>query len=438
MNVENILGIPKDELKFHCPGDAPSDRFDPRFKILRVERRGLREWTSFEEDPVYLDKFKKLPTSYSSTWKPIVFPWNRYLGSETNMIDLLKSTLMLRLNIALDIVSPGTSVIGTLKHFRSYGTDDNRLEGGPEVHIGPDLPVLSGDLTTPAPPDLRDLEARIVTFGEVKVKDMDVTKKRAKFLPGTFCYESWLAQAVQCCIDLNISLGWVQTNREVVLFHLSKIRDHQSYNEAITTRSSNLQSSHLESLPSDVTEEPEHSSPMVRQRQDWLNFHDGDAGIPFITDSILENMRRLAPMRSSNRDLRSPTTSLNRTALPSSPLGVERTRQTTPEEPTSSQQSVDVPPTPCPPPRAAPGNPSAGDFAFTPSQIGTRSPSDWSDDIRAEDPTHVFIKSYSLEDEDVGKRLFELIMLAKRAADLEVLQIGPWKLSHSALDNLEA
>jgi len=435
MDVENILVIRKDELDFYYPNDAPSNRFDPRFKTLRVERRGLRKWSSFEEDPAYLDKFKKLPTGYPSNWKPTAFPWTRYLGSETNMVDLLKSTLILRLNIALDIVSPGTSVIGTPKHFRSYGTDDNRLEGGPEVHVGPDMFVVGGDPTTP--PNLGDLEARIVAFGEAKVKHADLTKNATEFLPGTVgCHESWLAQAVQCCIDLNIPLGWVQTNFEVVLFQLSRTRNPQSQSHAMTTRSSNLQSSHSVSLLSDVTEEPEYTSPLGRETHDWLDFYDGDFEIPFINDSI-EHMRHLTPVRSPNCGPRSPMTPLNRTASRYSPFGQKRIRETTPEEPASSQESAHVPPTPCPPPRTAPGNSYAGDFLSSPLRVKTISPSDFSEDIRAEDASHIFIKAYPLDDPNVGKRLFELIMLAKRAADLNVLRIGPWKLSHSALDALE-
>jgi hypothetical protein len=430
MDVENTLDIPKDELRFYYPSDAPPDKIDPRFKTLRLERRGLRTWSSFEEDPAYLEKFKKLPAGYSSNWKPTVFPWTRYLGSETNMVDLFKSTLILRLNIALNVVSPSISVIGTPKHFRSYGTDDNRLEGGPEVRIGPDLLVVDGDPTTP--PSLGDLEARIVVIGEAKVKNVDLTKNKLDFLPQTLgCYESWLAQAVQCCIDLNIPLGWVQTNHEVVLFHLARTGSPHSQNYAMTTRSSNPQLSHFVSLGSDVTEEPEHSSPVARQVHHWVNFDDGDYEIPFINEPS-------APMSGWNHDHRSPTTHLNHTALRYSPFGRKRVRETTPEESSSSQESNCAPPTPCPPPRVAPGDSGLGDVFPSTSRMGTLSPSNFSEDIRAEDPTHVFVKSYPLEDPDVGKRLYELIMLAKRAADLKVLQIGPWKLSHSALDALGA
>lgn len=42
-----------------------------------------------------------------------------------------------------------------------------------------------------------------------------------------------------------------------------------------------------------------------------------------------------------------------------------------------------------------------------------------------------------LTNKRVGKVLLALIMLAKRAKDQNALGIGPWKLVHSALDNLK-
>ncbi|KID95155.1 hypothetical protein MAJ_08886, partial [Metarhizium majus ARSEF 297] len=171
MDVEQMLDIPQGEIAFLYPNDAPVDRFDRRFTTLRVPRRGLREWSSFEEDPAFIQKFMKLSTGYPTDWKPSVFPWTRYIASQTNMVDFLKSTLMLRLNIGLDTISPGMSVIGTAKHFNSYGTDDNRIEGAPEVHIGPDLTVFDGDIANP--PDLQQLQEYLLTIGDAKVKHLN-------------------------------------------------------------------------------------------------------------------------------------------------------------------------------------------------------------------------------------------------------------------------
>ncbi|KAI1502220.1 hypothetical protein F5X99DRAFT_380241 [Biscogniauxia marginata] len=432
MDVEHVLDIPRGELAFLYPSDAPADRFDSRFKALRVERRGLREWDSFEENPAYLQKFMKRPTGHPTSWRPSIFPWTRYAGSETNVVDLLKSSLILRLNIALDTIFSGVSIIGTPKHFPSYGTDDNRFEGGPEVHIGPDLPVLDGDARFS--PALQELQNKVITFGDAKVKNPGLTRDKSRLLPGTLgCYESWLAQAVQCCIDLDIPICWLQTNIEVVFIHLSRSHDYMFQNDNVTTRSSRGVSFKLEALPSDATQEPEYSSPPVRQTHDWLNFNDGDAEVPLISKSDLQKQQCATPMGSSYQNVPSSPTPLQ-----SSPLDRKRARETTPEELNSSQQTVYPPPTPSPDPRTTHDNVSVGDFPFSSSQIGTISPSIFHSDIRAEDVSHVFIKSYPLNDRDVGKRLLELIMLAKRARDLGVLKINPWKLSHSALDALKA
>ncbi|KAI1145558.1 hypothetical protein F4825DRAFT_473866 [Nemania diffusa] len=415
MDLETILNVPEGELYFYYPSDMSSNRFDPRFRKLRVERRGLRKWTSFEENPAYLDQFKQLQTNYPLNWKPVVFPWNRYVGSETNMVDLLKLTLMLRLNIALNIIFPGVSIIGTPTYFHSYGNDDNRAEGGPEVLIAPDLLVFSDPNIASAPPALRELEAKIVTFSEAKVNhDTRPLKSKKYTLPGTVgCYESWLAQAVQCSLDLNVSLGW----------------NYHSQSHTVVTRSSNIQHSSPAYLPSDRVEEPDHSSPPVRTEDDWVCYEMGDAEVPLLAGSIYEDTRHLSPIRRLDLDSRPPVRSLALMIAEGSPQRRKQVRRATPEVSHSSQETTSGPSTPCPQP---PDDMSNEDFGRSPS------PSSFTEDIRAEDPSHVFIKSYSLQDEDIGMRLFEFIILAKRAADLGVLGIGPWKLSHSALDALGA
>ncbi|KAK2616276.1 hypothetical protein QQS21_000710 [Conoideocrella luteorostrata] len=440
MDVEQILNIPGGEIAFLYPSDAPVDRIDRRFTTLRVPRRGLREWSSFEEDPIYLREFMKLPTCCPAGWKPPVVRWTRYLASETNMVDFLKSTLMLRLNIALNAISPGLSIIGTSKHFNSYGADDNRIEGAPEVHIGPDLPVVDGDLASP--PDIADLQYHTLTFGDAKVKHLTRSRDRAKILPGTIgCYESWLAQAVQCCIDLDISVGWVQTNLEVVMFHLVRCEDTASQKSSVTTRSSrNLFLSKLETLPSDDTQEPDFSSPLAREAHDWLNFKNGDEEIPFINCNDVINQEWATPKLSSRITLPSPITPLRVAELSSSPLGAKRQRDCSLEgrrDSRDQRQTSHLSP-PSMEPSTRPDEPGVVEFPSSSSQIGTVSPSVYDADLRAEDVSHVLILSCPLTDKDVGRRLLELIMLAKRAKDSGALGIGPWKLSHSALDNLKA
>ncbi|KAH9907251.1 hypothetical protein F4778DRAFT_721181 [Xylariomycetidae sp. FL2044] len=409
MNVGDLLVIPEHELVFLHPDDAPHDRIDTRFARLRVERRGLRRWDSFEECSEYVGSLLGGLTKCPTGWRPLIVPWARYAGSETNVADLLKSTLILRLSLALDAISSGTmSIVSTPKHFPSYGTDDNRTDGDFETLIGPDLVVLDGNLN--ALPELKDLQRQLLAFAEIKVKNPCVTAKESRILPGTIaCYESWLAQAVQSCLDLDISLGWVQTNTEVVLFHVCKANKPVESRAPVTRSSSRPHAP--ECLPSDATEETEWSSPIIRQADDWLNFDDGDVEIPLISTRFGGQLPAAADQGSIS-SLSTPVKQLPQTPenVPVSRSSVKRVRHTTPEPASSSQLST-YPPTPCPDPAATPVGRRGGSLLSSP----------WGEDQRDGDASHVLITSYSLEDADVGKRLFELILLARRAKSHNVL-----------------
>lgn len=60
-------------------------------------------------------------------------------------------------------------------------------------------------------------------------------------------------------------------------------------------------------------------------------------------------------------------------------------------------------------------------------------------DHRGDDSTYVLVRPYQIENnEEVGKQLFEHIMLVQRAKDFGLQEMGHFKHSHSALDKLEA
>ncbi|KAI5863868.1 hypothetical protein GGS23DRAFT_565773 [Durotheca rogersii] len=134
-------------------------------------------------------------------------------------------------------------------------------------------------------------------------------------------------------------------------------------------------------------------------------------------------------------DLVSPTTPRLQIDSQPPPLPRKRAREATSEEPTSSQQSAHASLTPSPNPQIA-SDSISGQYQFSFSRVRSASPSDFGEDLCAEDVSHVLIKARPLSDENVSERLLELIVLAKRAKDLDVLKIGPWKLSHSALSVL--
>ncbi|KAF2972908.1 hypothetical protein GQX73_g531 [Xylaria multiplex] len=151
-------------------------------------------------------------------WQPYIDEWGRYASTELNVVDLLKATLILRLRIALQAAAPGMSIIGTPKHFKSYWGHANAPEGSPETRIGPDLIVLDGD--GGSIPEREELDKYIVTVGDIKVSHPVLNQDEESFLPGTNCYESWLVQPSQCCMDLDIPFGFLLTNYEIVFFHL--------------------------------------------------------------------------------------------------------------------------------------------------------------------------------------------------------------------------
>ncbi|KID94205.1 hypothetical protein MAJ_09819, partial [Metarhizium majus ARSEF 297] len=147
MDIQQVLKIPKGELAFNSPKDVPKDRHDWRYGTLRSDlgHRGLRYWQSFEEKPTYTQKLLKLPTGIPENWRSHIHLWDRFAASELSIADFYKKTLIQRVNIGLEAVCPGVRIVGTPRHFPSYGTYDNRIEGDAEKLVGPDLLVFDAD-----------------------------------------------------------------------------------------------------------------------------------------------------------------------------------------------------------------------------------------------------------------------------------------------------
>ncbi|RYP54105.1 hypothetical protein DL768_001107 [Monosporascus sp. mg162] len=429
ITIDQVLRSPPGEIAFNYPVDAKPSKIDKRYKTLRVERRGLRRWDCFEENPAYLQARLRKRGPYPDGWQPRVVAWQRYAASERMVQDLYALTLIHRVNIALDAafeIPDELSIIGTPKYFPSLGTEHSRSEGEGETKIAPDWMVVEGDADQPPP--LRDLHTKLVAWGDTKLKGKSSINNDRDRLPGTLkCPEAYLAQVVQYCIDSDIPFGFVITDHELVVFHLIK---YDSGSEKRSTRGSRLEISGWQLLSSDATEETEFSSPLQRTTGDWFEFDSGDDEIPLInTDN-----RDAGPPQPMFQPGRGPL-SLGPPHHIMTPQisAFQNQRQATPEIPSSSQQSSLHPESsPCPDPRVT------ADYSPTLSpHYEMSSQSGFSPDIRAEDPTHVLIKSYPADDEGVARRLFELCVLAKRAKDYGVARIGPWKLSFAALDALD-
>lgn len=444
MTVEQVLHTPPGECDFQYPSDAYPSQIDRKYETLRIERRGLRKWTCLEENPAHLLAYLSNDTPYQVGWKPHITSWQRYAASERIVQDVYASSLIHRVNVALDVVAPNhLSIIGTPRQFPSWGTETSRLEGEEEKKIAPDWVLVYGDGRTP--PNLANLDDTIIAWGDTKLKTSgDITDTR--ILPGTYaCPEPYLAQVVQYCIDMDFPLGFLLTNYELVIFQV--IRYDPREEEQISTRATSVTGATgatgetdrgvttwpIESSSS--TEETGFSSPLQRTTEDWFYFDHGDSDIPFIGDNSkpasLHNSLH-SPSHHAHHAHHGPVAPSTLTSQFQAQQVRQQGRHTTPEISNSSQESSLNPDnSPCPSPRNLgrhnPNSPSSQAMS-------------WVADIRAEDPTHVLIKAYRTNETDennVARRLFELCMLAKAAKDRDVLGIGPRKLSFACLDTLD-
>ncbi|KAI1271434.1 hypothetical protein F5Y07DRAFT_404410 [Xylaria sp. FL0933] len=428
MSVGEILVVPSGEISFLCPVGRSSNKGDKRFKTLQVERRGLRLWDSFEENPTHLETYLRLPVASPLGWAPVIFEgWGRYTSSETLLLNQYQQTLIQRINIALEASLPETAIIGDPGRFESYGHEDS---------------------------------------------GRDIDKSHPLLLPGTKgCLEPYLAQAVQYCVDFNIRFGFVLTRHELVIFQLMRVDSPRL--DPIRTRSSRFNTSSPTEILSSLPDEEDFSSPMRRETTDWVEFYNGDAEFPLVVaDTNAQEQQHAAAPRTSegldssplsefdNGDAQLPPTITNihtRTqrlaATPqidldftsplsgryevssSSPLAKKNlTRDSTLERGEGSQPLLPQPQTPSPNPHAEQDSPGSSGPLLSSRQTATTS--SFRTYSSGNNPTQVLMRTYPVAGQDVALRLFQLIMLAKRARDFGVLAIGPAKVSFSALDSL--
>lgn len=297
----------------------------------------MRRWTSFEQFSKHTGRVATLSTGLPGGWQPLVHEWERFAASELSVVDLLKKTLFERVKAALSAACPGMCIVGTPTHFPSYGTDENRPESYAEKRIGPDLVVLEGRARPP--PGISKLSGRVVVIGDVKLKHPYNTAAERVLPETTGCYESWLTQPVQCCIDLDISLGFVLTNIEVMFFHLCRMEEGSP--TRVKTRSAGA-TGVLDGLT--VVTSDDFSSPVVRQAHHWISFEEGDIDIRAIRrcDGALIG-HPFSPLLPSSPPIDGPRTPVQH---PPSSLTRKRARERTPS-PRGLSSSLRLPTTPC-------------------------------------------------------------------------------------------
>ncbi|KAI0192420.1 hypothetical protein F4808DRAFT_377166 [Astrocystis sublimbata] len=397
MDVQQVLSIPDGEIAFEFHWDPKDDKLEKDYERLQVGRKGLRAWTSFEEHPGFLQPSMVKQVDVPADWKPYIDAWDRYVRSELNLVDLLKKTLLLRVKIALAAVSPGTSIIGTTHFFNSLGK---------KVRIAPDLLVLDGGANLQLGEALED---RIVAIGDVKVKQPDeqedTPKDLPRLLPGTSgCFEPWLAQPVQCCMDKDVPFGFVLTNREIVLFQL--VRENDDLVPAQRrTRSSGLKPDDHDKLSPSASQEPIHSSPSTRETQHWEKFYEGDVNIPRIDVTSPPSAPQQPTVPSTAQQPTVPSTESSPLSSPPSDISMSY------PSPSSNRQ------------RPVSSDVSMG--SSPPLQRDSQSSNFTNTSPENKDLSYILIRAYDLDTPGVAERFLEFIMLAQKVKDQGRRAIGP-------------
>lgn len=406
LTVKQILCLAPGELKFNYPKDATPSQIDKRYEWLRVEHSGVRAW-DFEESPPDLEEILQKPCPHSIDWKLFIVLWQRYASSERMIQDLFSLSLIYRVNVAFYSAGEDTkrmSIIGQPTYFYSLGGHDHP-EGKGETTIAPDWMVVMGNAD--GPPDLENLDDGLVAWGDTKLRGNKLSHPDLYCLPGTkHCPEAYAAQVVQYCIDSQIRFGFVLTDHELVLFQLIK----QLYpSEPRNTRQREPVTS--SSPPRQIdSSEKSFSSPLGHSVKEWKDFDSGYDDIPLITQQADEG-----------HQVSDQATSVSDTSMKSPELP--------PQSPEPSPQS-----SPCPGPKDdAESISGSNDYPGSSSDIRMDSSSDWKEDRRMEDATHLLIKSYLLDNINLPQRLFEFCMLAKRAKDCKVSNLGPGRITFEAL-----
>lgn len=118
--ISQVLRMPAGEIAFIQPAAKPS-QIDKKHETLRVERRGLRRWNSFQEKPACLQTYLSRYTAYPEVWRPYVTAWQRYAASERIVQDLYGLTLIHRVNNWLSFERPSASPVGVRRQASPKG-----------------------------------------------------------------------------------------------------------------------------------------------------------------------------------------------------------------------------------------------------------------------------------------------------------------------------
>lgn len=219
-------GADGDELRHMLANTARSASVDRRYEVL-----GLTQgWQSFNSHNIHSSPIlrRSLESEFTPQWQAWISDVARVIYSERMLESLYSSTLITRVNIALQhATAPGDGSVTIISCPGAFDSHDPDVKGGKKTVILPDWIALEGGYNPHDDnfPDLEELAlcGKIIAVGDTKLVSQRPDGSRVdEHAEGTIsdthsCHWSYLAQVQHYAKMLRTRFGFVLTNKELVL-----------------------------------------------------------------------------------------------------------------------------------------------------------------------------------------------------------------------------
>ncbi|KAJ5751500.1 uncharacterized protein N7511_008465 [Penicillium nucicola] len=218
--------VDTEELRDTLADSARSISVDRRYEVLGQ----TQSWHSFYSHDIHSAPILRhsLGTEFIPQWQAWISDVARVIYSERMLENLYSSTLITRVNIALQqAIPPGDHRITIITCPGAFDSHDPDVKGGKRTVILPDWIALEGEYNPhdDSFPNLEELAllGKVVAVGDTKLVSQrlassGVDEKAKDTIAGTHsCHRSYLAQVQHYAKMLRTRFGFVLTNKELVL-----------------------------------------------------------------------------------------------------------------------------------------------------------------------------------------------------------------------------
>ncbi|KAJ6027392.1 uncharacterized protein N7446_004012 [Penicillium canescens] len=218
--------VDAEELRHTLADSARSTSVDRRYEVLGQ----TQPWHSFNSYDIRSAPVLRhsLETEFIPRWQAWMSDVSRVIYSERMLENLYSSTLITRVNIALQHVIPsGDRCITIITCPGAFDSHDPDVKGGKRTVILPDWIALEGEYKPhdDSFPNLEELafSGKVIAVGDTKLvsrrlASSGVDEKIKDTIAGTHsCHRSYLAQVQHYAKMLRTRFGFVLTNKELVL-----------------------------------------------------------------------------------------------------------------------------------------------------------------------------------------------------------------------------